>query len=57
MPHQLDLYHSFILLDIDFIPNTDKGEILWISGTCLDQKLVFPIIQILEWLLVIDIVD
>ena len=50
-------YHSFILLDIDLIAHTNKGKILWIPRTSLDQKLVFPIIQVLERFLIIHVVD
>ena len=41
-------YHSFILFNIDFVSYADEGKVLWISRRRLDQKLVFPIIQILK---------
>lgn len=41
-------YLSLVLLDIDLIPEDDKGEVLWVMGARLDEELVPPAVQRLE---------
>jgi hypothetical protein len=48
---------SLALFYVNLIPKNDKGEILGIVGTCLDQKLVSPAVQSLERLQAVHVVD
>jgi hypothetical protein len=36
--------HAFILLDVDFVSNTDEGEVLWVTGRRLNQEFIFPMV-------------
>jgi len=40
--------HSFIFFHVDFIADADECKVLWIARRSLNEKLVFPVIQVFE---------
>jgi len=48
---------SLALFHIDLIAKNDKGEVLGVVGTCLNQKLISPAVQSLEGLRAVHVVD
>lgn len=49
-------YLSFAFLHVNLVTEDNKGEILGIVWTRLDQKLVAPAVQRLEGLCTVDII-